>query len=134
MTSDERITSEEAEWRLIEGLRSDDSESLAALYDAHSAIAYALSLRILRSTGDAEDIVQESFLALWRQAGRLDASRGIRSYLLTIVHNKAVDKLRSRSRRPELALDPDAPLASAAIGPEEVVAQMSERDRVRAAL
>ena len=134
MTQDERITAEEEEWRLIEGLRSNDSASLETLYEAHGSIAYGLCLRILGNPADAEDVVQESFLALWRQAERLDGARGVRSYLLTIVHNKAIDKLRSLGRKPELALDPEAPLPSLEVGPEEAVTAASERDRVRAAL
>lgn len=84
---------------------------------------------------DAEDVVQESFLALWRQAPRLDARRGLRSYLMTIVHHKAVDRLRRQSRRPEVVLGEDAPLReSDEAGPEEVTEQALEAAEVRAAL
>lgn len=119
---------------MIEGLRQNDSDSLAAIYDTHSGIAYGLAARILGVTNEAEDIVQESFLALWRQAERLDPSRGIRSYLLTIVHNKSIDRLRQRSRKNETSLDPEAPIPATGDGPAESAERASDRESVRAAL
>ncbi len=92
---------ERNEQQLIEGLRNNDSKSLAVLYDAYGAIAYGLALRVVGSTQEAEDVVQESFLALWRQADRLDSTRGLRGYLLSIVHHRAIDRIRRRGRRPE---------------------------------
>ncbi len=134
MTQAERTIDEEADRRLIEGLRNNDRESLATIYDTYSGIAYGMALHALGSASEAEDVVQDSFLALWRQSARLDPSRGVRSYLLTIVHNKAVDRLRQRGRRPETALDLDAPLPAAGDGPEETVTRESERQTVREAL
>jgi RNA polymerase sigma-70 factor, ECF subfamily len=108
---------------------------MANAYDAYGGTAYALATRLLGSGSEAEDVVQESFLALWRQADRLQASRGVRSYLLTIVHNRAVDRVRSRSRRPTVELNEDAPFrADEAEEPEAQVTLASERERVRAAL
>lgn len=134
MTSAERTVSEENERRLIEGLQRDDAATLASIYDAYAGVAYGLAVRTLGLAGDAEDVVQESFLALWRQAGRLDPARGIRSYLLTIVHNKAIDRMRQRGRRSEAALDPAAPIAAKSGDPEESVERLSEQALVRAAL
>lgn len=119
---------------MIEGLRRDDAASLAAIYDAYGGIAYGLAFHTLRVTGEAEDVVQDSFLALWRQADRLDPDRGLRSYLLTIVHNKAVDRLRQRGRKHETPLDLDLPIGSAVGNPEEAAERLSDRETVRAAL
>ncbi|HWC30471.1 MAG TPA: sigma factor, partial [Dehalococcoidia bacterium] len=77
---------EQDERALVQGLRKDDRDSLAAVYDAYGAIAFGLALKLLGSRTEAEDVVQESFLALWRQAERIDPARGLRSYLLSIVH------------------------------------------------
>jgi len=96
--------------KLIEGLQANDRDSIATAYDTYGGYAYALAVRVLGQSSDAEDVVQESFLALWRQAERLDAARGLRSYLMTIVHNKAIDRLRQKGRRPEAVLNDDAPV------------------------
>jgi RNA polymerase sigma factor (sigma-70 family) len=130
-----RTTDEALDRRLIEGLRKSERTAMAEVYDMYGHLAYALATRILGASSDAEDVVQESFLALWRQASRLDPARGVRSYLMSIVHNKAVDLVRRRGRRPELALDEDAPFRADEAGqPEAVVETASERESVRAAL
>jgi RNA polymerase sigma-70 factor (ECF subfamily) len=134
MTEVERIRDEERDQELIDGLLHDDRDSLAAIYDAYSGPAYALAARTLGLTSEAEDVVQESFLALWRQAKRLDPAKGIRSYLMTIVHNKAIDRLRRKGRKPELALDPQLPIADERGGPEDAAVHAIDRERVRAAL
>ena len=131
----ERTNDEAFDQKLIEGLQRDDRESLAAAYDTYGGLACALAARVMGVSSDAEDVVQESFLALWRQAPRLDAKRGLRSYLMTIVHNKAVDKLRQKGRRPEAVLNEDAPFKAAeAEEPERIAEKTSEADEVRAAM
>jgi RNA polymerase sigma-70 factor (ECF subfamily) len=85
------------------------------MYDAYGRMAYGLAYRVLGEAGDAEDIVQESFLSVWRQAERLDPARGsVRSLLMTIVHRRSIDVLRRRRGRPERALDDAQPIASSA--------------------
>jgi RNA polymerase sigma-70 factor (ECF subfamily) len=122
------------ELALVQGLRKNDRDSLAAVYDAYSAIAFGLALKLLGSRTEAEDVVQESFLALWRQAQRIDPARGLRSYLLSIVHNRAVDRARHRSRRPEAELDLDAPIAADTDDPADTVTRITQGEAVRAAL
>jgi RNA polymerase sigma factor (sigma-70 family) len=79
--------------------RSDD-EALAELYDRYSRQAYGLALRILRDEALAQDAVQEAFLAVWRTAGRFLADRAKAStWILTIVHRRAVDVVRREERR-----------------------------------
>jgi RNA polymerase sigma-70 factor (ECF subfamily) len=88
---------------------------MEALYDRYSRQAFGLAYKMLGDGPTAEDVVQEAFLAVWRQAERVDAARGrLQSFVLTIVHNRAIDVLRTRKdaagRRS--VLDPaDAPLA-----------------------
>jgi RNA polymerase sigma-70 factor (ECF subfamily) len=134
MTSTGRTIDEQRERRLINCLRENDRGSLDEVYDDLGGAAYGLALRVIGTAGEAEDVVQESFLALWRQASRLDPARGIRSYLFTIVHNKAIDRLRQRGRKAEVPLDLDAPLASAASGPEDTVTRIEAQESVRGAL
>jgi len=128
-------TTDEEDARLLERLRRNERDALAAMYDAYGQIAYGLAYRVLGQAGDAEDIVQESFLSLWRQADRLDARRGsVRSLLLTIVHRRSIDVLRRRSGRNERVLDEAQPIASAAPDPIDFATQAEERERVQRAL
>ena len=84
---------------LIGRLRGGDEEALAELYAALGRRAFGLAYRVLGDEGAAEEAVQEAFLALWRQAPRLDPERGrIDSLLLTIVHRRAIDVLRAGRR------------------------------------
>jgi RNA polymerase sigma-70 factor (ECF subfamily) len=134
LTAAERIIDEDVERRLIEGLRANDREIMAELFDSYSSLAYGLALRTLSDRGEAEDVVQESFLALWRQAERLDPARGVRSYLMTIVHNKTIDRLRRKGRRPEAALEFAESVPDNSEDLAESVARQSEGETVRAAL
>jgi RNA polymerase sigma-70 factor (ECF subfamily) len=128
-------TTDEEDARLLERLRRNERDALAAMYDAYGRVAYGLAYRVLGQAGDAEDIVQESFLSLWRQADRLDAKRGsVRSLLLTIVHRRSIDVLRRRSGRIERALDEAQPIASGAPDPIEFATQAEERERIQGAL
>ena len=129
------MVDEDLDKKLIVGLQGNDRESLATAYDTYGSLAYALAARVMGASSDAEDVVQESFLALWRQAPRLDAKRGLRSYLMTIVHNKSVDRLRQKGRRPETVLNEDAPFkASDRTDPELQAQKLSETEEVRAAM
>jgi RNA polymerase sigma factor (sigma-70 family) len=90
--------------------RSDD-DALAELYDRYGRVAYGLALRILRDQALAEDAVQEGFLAVWRSADRFLAERAKPStWILTLVHRRAVDLVRREERRRseplEVAPDP----------------------------
>ena len=79
--------------------RSDES-ALAELYDRFGRVAYGLALRILRDDKLAEDAVQEGFLTAWRNADRFMPERGKAStWLLTLVHRRAVDLVRREDRR-----------------------------------
>lgn len=119
---------------LLERLVRNDREAMAGLYDTYGSLAYGLACRTLGQSSDAEDVVQEAFLALWRQSSVLDPARGLRSYLMTIVHHKAVDRLRQKSRRPELALDEALPVPSTAPAPSEIAEALEDRELVRSAM
>ena len=79
--------------------RGDDA-ALGALYDRYDRVAYGLALRIVRDRALAEDVVQEGFLAVWRSAGTFLAEQGKPStWILTLVHRRAVDLVRREERR-----------------------------------
>ena len=77
-----------------------DENALGELYDRYGRVAYGLALRIVRDRGLAEDAVQEAFLAVWRSAGAFLAEQGKPStWILTLVHRRAVDLVRREERR-----------------------------------
>jgi RNA polymerase sigma-70 factor (ECF subfamily) len=79
---------------------SADDEALAELYDRFGGVAYGLALRILRDEALAQDAVQEAFLAVWRTADRFLAERARAStWIMTLVHRRAVDLVRREDRR-----------------------------------
>ena len=73
-----------------------DESAFAELYDATSARAYGLAVRVVRDPAQAEEVTQEAFLEIWRTASRFDRERGSAvSWILTLVHRKSVDRVRS---------------------------------------
>lgn len=80
---------------------------MEALYDGLSRQAFGLAYRMLGDTQSAEDVVQEAFLSIWRAAARIDAKRGkLQSYVLTVVHRRAIDALRARKGLAQPTHDP----------------------------
>ncbi len=66
-----------------------------AIYDRHAGVAFSLAYRICGTRSGAEEVVQEAFLALWRSGARYDRAKGsVRTWILGIVHNRAIDALR----------------------------------------
>jgi RNA polymerase sigma-70 factor, ECF subfamily len=112
--------------------RSEDV-ALAELYDRFGRLAYGLALRVIRDEALAEDAVQEAFLDLWRSAGRFLPERsGARSWILTLVHRRAVDLVRREQRRRGEPLEAGAePTGDAA---DELAWLRFERERVQDAL
>lgn len=81
---------------------------LERLYDDHRGIAYGLAFHMLREQGAAEDVVQEAFLSVWRSRGRFDPVKGsLKGWLLAIVRNRAIDRLRHDRLTPTEELEPE---------------------------
>lgn len=89
-----------------------DKSAFELFYDRYERRAFSLAYRIVGERSQAEDVVQEAFLSIWKNAGRYDASRGSAGgWALGIVRNRAIDHLRSKSSRtPNLDHDDDAAL------------------------
>ncbi len=85
---------------LVHRLLQKDVSAFEQLYDRHSRIVYGLLLRILQQAGTAEEVAQDVFLQLWRNAAQYDQSRGpFVPWLLTLARNRALDTLRLKSER-----------------------------------
>src|SRR5215212_1734452 len=85
---------------LISQVGRGDRQAFATLYDRHSRAAYSLAYRMMGERQAAEDLVQDAFLKLWRAAGSYRVERGsVRTWLFSIVHNRAIDQLRSLASR-----------------------------------
>jgi RNA polymerase sigma-70 factor (ECF subfamily) len=112
--------------------RSEQS-ALAELYDRYGRVAYGLALRIVRDERLAEDAVQDGFLAAWRSAPRFAPERGkAATWLLTLVHRRAVDLVRREERRCAESLEL-APEPSAGAVDEDAWLRL-RRERVQEAL
>jgi len=85
---------------LLSLVAGSDDQALAELYDRFGGVAYGLALRVLRDESLAQDAVQDAFLAVWRTADRFLAERAKAStWILTLVHRRAVDLVRRQERR-----------------------------------
>jgi RNA polymerase sigma-70 factor (ECF subfamily) len=76
-------------------VRSGDARAFEVIYERHSAAAFSLAYRMMGTRGGAEDVTQDAFLSLWRSGARYDRARGsVRTWVLGIVHHRAIDALR----------------------------------------
>ncbi|MDQ3905091.1 MAG: sigma-70 family RNA polymerase sigma factor [Actinomycetota bacterium] len=83
---------------LVRRLEEADGAALSQLYQRFGRPCYSLARRICADESLAEEVVQEVFLALWRDPARYDPSRGgFATWLLTLIHHKAVDAVRRES-------------------------------------
>jgi RNA polymerase sigma-70 factor (ECF subfamily) len=90
----ERLADEE----LMAIVDRKDADAFEVLYDRHGGAAYSLAYRIVGSRTAAEDVTQEAFLSIWRSNARFDRARGsVRSWVLSVVRNRAIDALRRGS-------------------------------------
>jgi RNA polymerase sigma-70 factor (ECF subfamily) len=82
---------------LVARIDGRDADALASLYDRYSARLMGLAHRILGDTGEAEEVLQEAFLYVWRSASSFDATRGtVLAWLLVITRSRAIDRVRAR--------------------------------------
>ena len=89
---------------LLQAIARGDEASLARLYDQYRVILFGLLVRILNSREEAEDVLQEVFLQVWRRAGDFDEERGRPfTWLVTLARSRAIDRLRVLASRQRLA-------------------------------
>ena len=123
---------------LMNRLLHRDVSAFEQLYDRHSRIVYALVLRILQQASTAEEVVQDVFLQLWRNAAHYQSARvAFVPWLLTLARNRALDHLRlksERQRRREDQTEEPPPLAAPAPEYEKALDEKRRAERVRSLL
>ncbi len=125
-----------ADEELISFVGRSDAEAFAVLYDRHSRPAYSLAYRMMGERQAAEDLAQDAFLKVWRATASYRAGRGsVRTWILSIIHNRGIDQIRSHAsrRRTQDKVEASAPKYE----PSEAFSETwknSRRDQVRAAL
>ncbi len=124
---------------LMARVRQRDTAALRALYDRHSGMVYGLGLRILRDPTEAEDLVQDVFLHLWRRAELFDGERGqFTGWLVSLARNRAIDRLRARRTRERKGDEYEAEVADlpapSASNPDETAYASELRGAVTRAL
>lgn len=121
---------------LISLVEAADAEAFATLYDRHSRAAFSLAYRMMGERQASEDLAQDAFLKVWRSASSYRAERGsVRTWILSIVHNRGIDQIRSQAsrRRTQEEIEASAPRSQ----PSEAFAETwrnSQREQVREAL
>jgi RNA polymerase sigma-70 factor (ECF subfamily) len=124
-----------AEESLLRRMAAGDEQALRLLYDRCSPTVLAVALRILRSRGEAEDVVQDAFVEAWKRASTFDPRRGTAfSFVLAIARSRALDRLRSRGAEGRatqaFAREEKGPVPL----PIESAEQRQDRDRIQGAL
>ena len=89
---------------LLRRVANGDREAFSRFYDRYAALVFTFALRLLQLPADAEDLLQDVFLQVWRQAGSYSQERGSpEAWLLMMTRSRAIDKLRSLRRREQRA-------------------------------
>jgi RNA polymerase sigma-70 factor (ECF subfamily) len=121
---------------LLAQARAGDAAAFAVVYDRHAAAAYSLAHRMTHARSTAQDVVQESFLSLWRSDNYCADKGSLRNFVLGIVRNRAIDALRRERRRGTQERSDEAAVAglSARDRTDEEVEQRDAQRLLRAAL
>ena len=129
----------EIDRELVRSAARGSTDALGRLYDRHAGVVYAMARRILAQQEDAEEVVQDVFSQVWRDAARYEAGRAsVAGWIVMLARTRAIDRLRSRRARPDsnVGTDPDAGpvLAAGGPSPEQVTVSADDARRVRGAL
>ena len=111
--------------------RDGDARAFAVVLDRHADVAYSLAYRMCGRRRTAEDVVQEAFLSLWRSGAHYDRARGsVRSWVLSVVHHRAIDTFRRETVRSGRDVSDDR-LAERMASPADTAAEVQQRDDAR---
>ncbi len=121
--------------RLLGAVGAGDRAALRELYSSTSAKLFGVILRILHERSEAEDVLQEVFITVWRKAAEFDAGRASPiTWMVTIARNRAIDRLRARGTRATTTLDQAAEVPEPSPGADALLASADDARRVAAAL
>ena len=121
-----------ADEELMQLVRRGRAAAFELVYERHATAAFSLAYRIVGTRSGAEDVSQEAFLSVWRSGARYEAGRGsVRSWLLGIVHHRAIDHLR-RAAVHDKRRASDEGLEERFEAPERTDAEVARRDEARA--
>jgi RNA polymerase sigma-70 factor (ECF subfamily) len=116
---------------LMQLVQRGEAAAFEVVYDRHADVSFALAYRMCGSRPVAEDVVQEAFLSIWRSGARYDRARGsVRTWVLGIVHNRAIDALR-RSVVHERRRASDEGIEERLQSPERTELEVARRDEAR---
>ena len=121
---------------LVARIAARDAAALGLLYDRYGRVMFGVLYRLLGSPEPAEEVAQDAFHAVWRRAATYDPDRGsVRTWLLTIARNAAIDWRRTKGKRieREAAIDEAAELVEEQRVDDRVIASL-RAERVRAAV
>ncbi len=120
---------------LLDRIGAGDQAALKNLYAATSAKLFGVILRILVERGEAEDVLQEVYITVWRKAAEFDPSRASPiTWMVTIARNRAIDRLRARGSRPTTTLDFAADVVEPSPAADALIDTANDAKRVTAAL
>jgi RNA polymerase sigma-70 factor (ECF subfamily) len=120
-----------ADEELMQLVYRSDAAAFEVIYDRHGDAAFSLAYRMCAQRALAEDVVQEAFLSLWRTRARYDRQRGsVRTWVLGIVHNRAIDALRRRAVR-DRGIVHEEGFEERLVAPERTDAEFARREEAR---
>ena len=122
--------------RLIKQVANQDRDAFSQLYDRFSTLVFTLAMRMLRARSDAEDLLQEVFVQVWRQARSYSAERGSpEAWIVNIARSRAIDKIRSiRRMEKSFVLTDDPARAESSDNVESSAAESEARMAMNSAL
>jgi len=122
----------------VRSVADGSSEALGQLYDRYASTVFGLAKRVVRVSEDAEEVVQDVFAQVWRDAGRYQSGRAtVAGWFVMLTRARAIDRLRARHARPDVGQGTDSGpvrVASASPDPENVSISSEEAGQVRQAL
>lgn len=120
---------------LLQAIARKDESALAALYDRYRLTLFGLLMRILNSREEAEDVLQEVFLQVWRRAADFDERRGRPfTWLVTLTRSRAIDRLRQLNSRARLVSSETEVVAFSLLDPAQDAFRSEQRELVAGAL
>jgi RNA polymerase sigma-70 factor (ECF subfamily) len=133
MNEDETTETVDADGALLAAIAAGNRPALAALYDRYASLMLGVALRVVGARGEAEDLLHDVFLEVWKRAGDFDPTRGnVRTWLLLRTRSRAIDRRNSPRLARAISWDDTRAEERAAEAPE--LGARHARERVRSAL